>query len=90
MADFTAARETCRSWEEFLNETVEGTAHRLARRDFSLQVRPWCFTEELMKTSFDRNYELFANSWELREPLWDDKLHFQALERLSNLELEEL
>ena len=62
MADFTAARETCRSWEEFLNETVEGAAHRLARRDFSLQVRPWCSTEELMKTSFDRNYELFANS----------------------------
>lgn len=90
MADFDSVRQVCRSWEASLEETVEGASHRLARWDFSLIHKPWCSQEELMKTSFDRNYPLFANSWELTSPIADDSLRVQPLDMLSVVQLADL
>ena len=74
MVDFSCARQTCYSWEAFLDETIEGAAHWLARWDLSSLQQPWCSKEDFMRTSFDRNYQLFTNSWELPSLLVNYKL----------------
>ena len=73
-----------------MEQTIEGAAHWLARWDFSLLHKPWCSQEELMKTSFDKNYPLFANSWELPSPILDDSLRVQPLDMLSDVQLADL
>ena len=90
MLEFDSLRRTCRTSESFLEQTVEGAAHRLVRWNVFQLIQPWCSKEELLRSAFDRNYALFANSWELPSGLLDSKLREQPLENLSTTELVEL